>query len=403
LAPLLQVNEGALILGDPRGGSLILDGNHNSYAIITVDGTVSRDGELIMNDSTELCNNDLYAVKLNAYSNFTMNGGSIHDNVNSTTDPGGGVLVNNADASFTMRGGAIHTNTYSGTSAGGGGVGVLYGKFFMEGGSVSGNSAFPTTAGGGGGVYVYGGEFTMHDGSVSRNTLTTASLGATGGGVYASSGTINMYGGDISHNDAICNSYSMSGGYGGGVYVGGTFNMYGGVISYNTVSATRLTGQARGGGVFVLSTFNMHEGIISNNTASATTGNAQGGGVYVYRTFNMNAGLIAGNTVSASGSTQGGGVYMDDHTSTPLAIFTMSGSALVDTSPGNEVYLPATKLITITGDLEHSPAANITLPSYSSRTVLTDDPPGSWLTGNHSKFLVNGAVGKIDGNGDYTP
>jgi len=139
---------------------------------------------------------------------FTMEGGTISENLASSPGRGGGVCVF-FEAEFLFKGGLITNNKSEGYTRrgfvgnGGGGGLVVYGdengktKFTMEGGEISGNTAeryggailFNTDAGG-------GGTFTMTGGKITGNT-------ARGGGGYQNYGdrfTITVNGGDISGN-----------------------------------------------------------------------------------------------------------------------------------------------------------------------------------------------------------
>ncbi|GHV69797.1 hypothetical protein AGMMS49928_13900 [Spirochaetia bacterium] len=261
-------------------------------------------------------NNNAALIEVNSGGTLFMNTGSkIIGNTNSASH-GGGILV---IGTFTMDGGEISGNTNSTSSDGsasrGGGVFVI-GTFTMNGGEISGNinSSFTSSYssqsyGGGVGVYV-GGTFTMNGGEISGNTNSSFTSSypsqSYGGGVHVD-GTFTMNGGEISGNTNSSSSssyYARS--HGGGVYVGGTFTMNSGEISGNTNSSSSDTSpsytSSSGGGVYVNGgTFTMGDGEISGNTASN-----DGGGVYVFDgAFTMSGGEISGNAAS-----NGGGVFV---------------------------------------------------------------------------------------------
>jgi hypothetical protein len=87
-----------------------------------------------------------------------MQGGTIRGNTASSYCAGGGVNVNGG--LFSMVGGTISGNINSSSLYGGGGVHVKSGTFIMQGGTISGNTASHY----GGGVYVGGGNFSKNPG-----------------------------------------------------------------------------------------------------------------------------------------------------------------------------------------------------------------------------------------------
>ncbi|MDR2734189.1 MAG: hypothetical protein LBC99_06015 [Spirochaetota bacterium] len=129
---------------------------------------------------------------------FTMNGGTIENNI--SMDSGGGVVVRNNGTFSMYTGAAIRNNTANTTQApyaGGGGVRVDSATFAMMGGDISYNRLMGNVNSsdiGGGGVYVSGtGSFTMHDGTISGNISDK-----DGGGVYLyNSASFTMSGGVI--------------------------------------------------------------------------------------------------------------------------------------------------------------------------------------------------------------
>ncbi|MCR5725084.1 MAG: hypothetical protein K6G80_08375 [Treponema sp.] len=165
---------------------------------------------------------------------FRLEDGTISGNT--STGYGGGVCVSSS-ATFTMTGGAIggydDSNRSTDEAAGtGGGVHIAGGAFTMEGGTICNNIASVTSTYGGGAVCIADGSFEMTGGEIIDNTTYSF-----GGGVYiGSSGTFTMTGGSVIGNyayndDSIGNGvyqngeFNMGGsaavGYGNEVYLNG--------------------------------------------------------------------------------------------------------------------------------------------------------------------------------------
>jgi hypothetical protein len=390
-----------------NGGSITgntVSGNDTMGAGVFVKGgSFAMNGGTISENETEKDGGGVYVT-----GGFTMNGGSVSGNT--AGNDGGGVCVTGAGR-FTMNGGSISGNI---STFGGGGVGSTHGgEFTMKNGSLRGN-----TASHGGGVIVFNNaSFRMEGGSISENTAIHGLVPAiplAGGGVLvrSASGGFTMTGGSISGNIAsegygggVCVSdgpFYMSEGTisgnvarlsdGGGVYVhsGSTsFTMSGGTIGVNTAGGN-------GGGVYIFSTpippytsFTLSGGRISRNTA----GDRGGGVCNEQGEFTMSGGTISGNTAAV----QGGGVHNWN------GLFKMGGSATVNVD--NPVFPQgAAAAITLTGPLSANPAANIAGTFGSGTQLLTNN---AFLMGgspaNYTRFLVNGAPGKINHLGVYTP
>ncbi|MDR0444435.1 MAG: InlB B-repeat-containing protein, partial [Treponema sp.] len=117
--------------------------------------------------------------------------------------------------------------------------------------------------------------------------------------------------------------------------------------------------------------------VLKNNRAS------NGGGVYVQNgIFDMSGGEISGNTAV----TNGAGVNFTAGT------FTMSGSALIDAN--NDVYLAASRFITIGGALSATTVATITPDAYAAnREVLRlGTGSGTTLAAEYGKFAVSNFI-----------
>jgi hypothetical protein len=390
--PLVEVQaRGRLVLGD----GATLTGN-KTYGV--TGGVWVNGGELVMNEGAEIKIMEILfdlsssgtkggGVLISNRGRFIMYGGTINGNILSSTigyndiKGIGGVAV--LDGSFDMYGGSIQSNSTSSHYSFYGGVGVFQrGAFTMYRGTINGN-----TGDDGGGVGISGGIFTMNgaeaviEGNIGQ--------GSSGGVLVGYQGTFTMYAGIIQENTAQS---------GGGVYVSnqGTFTMCTGTIKGNTAHQS-------GGGVYIAhdGIFNMNGGTIKKNTAQS------GGGVVVEGTFNMNGGTIGGNpgdaNTAASGANgvyniYGGGFIMSGGIITGNTAsgtnnygvsgpFTMMGSAQV--TQDNPVLLSG--VVTIGGDLENSPAANIIYNSIpASGNKLLRASSSALITENYDKFLYNG-------------
>jgi|GEM_PF-1963975 len=137
-------------------------------------------------------------------------------------------------------------------------------------------------------------------------------------------------------------SGNMSGGFGGGVYLGSnsTFTMYGGKINNNKA-------EGNGKGVYLGSDsiFTMEGGEISNNLPTSTTEWGDGGGVYLSgrSKFKMTAGTISNNTAVNIG----GGVYLTD------SEFEMNGGEIISNTAvsGGGVYIKNSTFTMIGGQI----------------------------------------------------
>ena len=212
---------------------------------------------------------------------------------------GGGVYVGQG-ATFTMNAGTIRENVLPITTSGGGGIYVL-GTFDMKGGTVSSNGLRKEV-----GSYDLAavknievcsqGTFNLYDGTITKDIDTTNYESCAGVILYASmnqdypegKATFNMSGG------SIC-GLSSTGGGGVRMNASGTdcsceFNMSGGTISGNTstyiADTVASSNNGCGGGVYVgtNSVFNFTGGTISGNTAIYTSdysNSGKGGGIYI--------------------------------------------------------------------------------------------------------------------------
>lgn len=213
------------------------------------------------------------AVLLLGASTFTMNGGSI---CNNSGQCGTAVYLtassNAAKARFTMNGGSLSNNesrSYTPNSTPTGAVFVKYSaEFVLNDGTITGNCAHD---GAGGGVAVmdelpteeHGTAFTMNGGTISNNTAS--GYRCSGGGIYSCSNYVSLLGGRIENNSAYD---------GGGVYSEGNTEIY--------------------------TTLHIENALITGNTAD------QGGGLWFCPTgdaklYMQDGAVIYGNTAASAG------------------------------------------------------------------------------------------------------
>lgn len=213
------------------------------------------------------------AVLLLGASTFTMNGGSIRNN---SGQCGTAVYLtassNAAKARFTMNSGTLSNNesrSYTPKSTPTGAVFVKYSaEFVLNNGTITGNCAY---GGAGGGVAVmdelpteeHGTAFTMNGGTISNNTAS--GYRCSGGGIYSCSNYVSLLGGRIENNSAYD---------GGGVYSEGNTEIY--------------------------TTLHIQNALITGNTAD------QGGGLWFCPTgdaklYMQDGAVIYGNTAASAG------------------------------------------------------------------------------------------------------
>lgn len=213
------------------------------------------------------------AVLLLGASTFTMNGGSI---CNNSGQCGTAVYLtassNAAKARFTMNSGTLSNNesrSYTPKSTPTGAVFVKYSaEFVLNNGTITGNCAY---GGAGGGVAVmdelpteeHGTAFTMNGGTISNNTAS--GYRCSGGGIYSCSNYVSLLGGRIENNSAYD---------GGGVYSEGNTEIY--------------------------TTLHIENALITGNTAD------QGGGLWFCPTgdaklYMQDGAVIYGNTAASAG------------------------------------------------------------------------------------------------------
>ena len=213
------------------------------------------------------------AVLLLGASTFTMNRGSI---CNNSGQCGTAVYLtassNAAKARFTMNGGTLSNNEshlYTPNSTPTGAVFVKYSaEFVLNNGTITGNCAH---GGAGGGVAVmdelpteeHGTAFTMNGGTISNNTAS--GYRCSGGGIYSCSNYVSLLGGRIENNSAYD---------GGGVYSEGNTEIYTTLHIENALITGNTADQ--GGGLWFCPTGDaklyMQDGAVIYGNAAASAG-----------------------------------------------------------------------------------------------------------------------------------
>lgn len=287
------VIEKSTLEGDSMG---VIEDNGSSAELILENGTIQNHkirGALSA------------SIRVTEGASFTMNGGTIQDNIANTSSSDSsspavlllgastftmnrGSICNNsgqcgtavyptassnaAKARFTMNGGTLSNNesrSYTPNSTPTGAVFVKYSaEFVLNNGTITGNCAY---GGAGGGVAVmdelpteeHGTAFTMNGGTISNNTAS--GYRCSGGGIYSCSNYVSLLGGRIENNSAYD---------GGGVYSEGNTEIY--------------------------TTLHIENALITGNTAD------QGGGLWFCPTgdaklYMQDGAVIYGNTAASAG------------------------------------------------------------------------------------------------------
>ena len=281
----LEGNDVGVIEDNGSSAELILEngtiqnhkirGAHSASIRVTEGASFTMNGGTIQDNIANTASSDSSspAVLLLGASTFTMNGGSI---CNNSGQCGTAVYLtassNAAKARFTMNGGSLSNNesrSYTPNSTPTGAVFVKYSaEFVLNDGTITGNCAH---GGAGGGVAVmdelpteeHGTAFTMNDGTISNNTASGSRC--SGGGIYSCSNYVSLLGGRIENNSAYD---------GGGVYSEGNTEIY--------------------------TTLHIENALITGNTAD------QGGGLWFCPTgdaklYMQDGAVIYGNTAASAG------------------------------------------------------------------------------------------------------
>lgn len=281
----LEGNDVGVIEDNGSSAELILEngtiqnhkirGAHSASIRVTEGASFTMNGGTIQDNIANTASSDSSspAVLLLGASTFTMNGGSI---CNNSGQCGTAVYLtasnNAAKARFTMNGGTLSNNesrSYTPYSTPTGAVFVKYSaEFVLNNGTITGNCAY---GGAGGGVAVmdelpteeHGTAFTMNGGIISNNTAS--GYRCSGGGIYSCSNYVSLLGGRIENNSAYD---------GGGVYSEGNTEIY--------------------------TTLHIENALITGNTAD------QGGGLWFCPTgdaklYMQDGAVIYGNTAASAG------------------------------------------------------------------------------------------------------
>ena len=281
----LEGNDVGVIEDNGSSAELILEngtiqnhkirGAHSASIRVTEGASFTMNGGTIQDNIANTASSDSSspAVLLLGASTFTMNGGSI---CNNSGQCGTAVYLtasnNAAKACFTMNGGTLSNNeshSYTPYSTPTGAVFVKYSaEFVLNNGTITGNCAH---GGAGGGVAVmdelpteeHGTAFTMNGGTISNNTAS--GYRCSGGGIYSCSNYVSLLGGRIENNSAYD---------GGGVYSEGNTDIY--------------------------TTLHIRNALITGNTAD------QGGGLWFCPTgdaklYMQDGAVIYGNTAASAG------------------------------------------------------------------------------------------------------
>lgn len=250
-------------------------GAHSASIRVTEGASFTMNGGTIQDNIANTSSSDSSspAVLLLGASTFTMNRGSI---CNNSGQCGTAVYLtasnNAAKARFTMNGGTLSNNesrSYTPYSTPTGAVFVKYSaEFVLNNGTITGNCAH---GGAGGGVAVmdelpteeHGTAFTMNGGTISNNTAS--GYRCSGGGIYSCSNHVSLLGGRIENNSAYD---------GGGIYSEGNTEIY--------------------------TTLHIENALITGNTAD------QGGGLWFCPTgdaklYMQDGAVIYGNTAASAG------------------------------------------------------------------------------------------------------
>lgn len=281
----LEGNDVGVIEDNGSSAELILEngtiqnhkirGAHSASIRVTEGASFTMNGGTIQDNIANTASSDSSspAVLLLGASTFTMNGGSICNNSGQCGTAVYLTASNNATkARFTMNGGTLSNNesrSYTPYSTPTGAVFVKYSaEFVLNNGTITGNCAH---GGAGGCVAVmdelpteeHGTAFTMIGGTISNNTAS--GYRCSGGGIYSCSNHVSLLGGRIENNSAYD---------GGGVYSEGNTEIY--------------------------TTLHIENALITGNTAD------QGGGLWFCPTgdaklYMQDGAVIYGNTAASAG------------------------------------------------------------------------------------------------------
>ena len=370
----LTLKGGKGISGSIGGGAINVTGSLSKAELTdcTIEDCEAEHGGAIgCSSGTTVKLTNTHIKKCKATGSGSASGGGAIYAEGATVEITSCTLTNNEAATY---GGGIYVTggslTLTNTTIGG--------EQFYDGadlGKTKGNKAKS-----GGGMYIEGNgtSVTMNGGSIQYNKTID---GYGGGGVCIKGDGISftMNGGKITQCKADVTLSSSNTGHGGGIcvdYAPSRINITikgGAEISYNESTCQ---GTASGGGIYggINSIITVSENAtIKNNKAKGF-----GGGVYFKGTFKFTGGTITENTASS-----GAGIFSENSSTT----LEMSGNARV--ANDNDIYLPNSRVITITGPLSQNPAARITPETYGTTTQVLDKlGTGVTLANETYKFAV---------------
>lgn len=288
-------------------GALTLGGWNNTGSILVNHGKTTIDGNVVIEKST-LEGNDVGVIEDNGSSaELILENGTIQNH--KIRGAHSASIRVTEGASFTMNGGTIQDNIANTISSDSSSPAVLLlgaSTFTMNRGSICNNSGQCGTA-----VYLTASNnaakarFTMNGGTLSNNESRSYTPYSTPtGAVFV------KYSAEFVLNNGTITGNCAHGGAGGGVAVmdelpgeehGTAFTMNGGTISYNTASGYRCDG----GGIYSCSNHvSLLGGRIENNSAYDGGGIYSEGNTEIYTTLHIQNALITGNTAD-----QGGGLW----------------------------------------------------------------------------------------------
>lgn len=289
-------------------GALTLGGWNNTGSILVNHGKTTIDGNVVIEKST-LEGDSMGVIEDNGSSaELILENGTIQNH--KIRGARSASIRVTEGASFTMNGGTIQDNIANTSSSDSSSPAVLLlgaSTFTMNGGSICNNSGQCGTA-----VYLTASSnaakarFTMNSGTLSNNESRSYTPKSTPtGAVFV------KYSAEFVLNNGTITGNCAYGGAGGGVAVmdelpteehGTAFTMNGGTISNNTASGYRCSG----GGVYsegnteIYTTLHIENALITGNTAD------QGGGLWFCPTgdaklYMQDGAVIYGNTAPSAG------------------------------------------------------------------------------------------------------
>lgn len=208
--------------------------------------------------------------------------------------------------------------------------------------------------------------------TIEGGTITENIASDKGGAIY-NKGTLAVSGG------CIINNISKDG---GGIY--NTEDGTADICGYAQITANKTT-ELGGGGITNLGTLSVSD----NASVSYNYGYSNGGGIRNGGTATVTGGSITDNSAGKSGS----GICNQ-------GTLNMQGTPLVKDNMGDDVYLPSSKTITITGSF--SSGARIGVSSASEKPIVTSGYGSYNLAQASNYFFENGTdcVSVIESGGE---